>query len=70
MQKTSLPDVSNKDVQIRMLVSPVTSFDVDTVWRGCGIVISRFMDVILWVSHSLPLLEVREWDLWRRLERE
>ena len=27
----SLPDVSNKDVQIRMLVSPVTSFDVDTV---------------------------------------
>ena len=31
MQKTSLPDVSNKDVQIRMLVSPVTSFDVDTV---------------------------------------
>ena len=55
MQKTSLPDVSNKDVQIRMLVSPVTSFDVDTVCEGCGIVISRFMDVILLVSHSLPV---------------
>ena len=34
MQKTRLPDVSNKDVQIRMLASPVTSFDVDTVGRS------------------------------------
>lgn len=33
MQKTRLPEVSNKDVQIRMLASPVTSFDVDTVGR-------------------------------------
>ena len=33
MQKMPLPDVSNKDVQIRMLVSPVTSFDVDTVCK-------------------------------------
>ena len=34
MQKTRLPDVSSKDVQIRMLASPVTSFDVDTVRRS------------------------------------
>ena len=33
MQKTSVPDVNSKDVQIKMLASPVTSFEVDTVNR-------------------------------------
>lgn len=31
MQKTSIGDVTDKDVEIRMVAAPVTSFDMDAV---------------------------------------
>lgn len=60
-QKMQLKDVCKNDIQLQMVVSSLTRYDMDAVGRESRLVIFRFLGRIRNLSCSPRLEEARVW---------